>query len=232
MNLYQIYRISNNSNNKNKLFDGDKFKSLDNFNKQFDPLNTIMIIDNGNEELHDYISKTKYKDVISTSLGNAQSFLFAINYAISSLNEETDYVYFIEDDYLHLPNSCKILKEGLQRSHYVTLYDHPDKYINHDEGGPNPFVSQGGENTRVILTDSCHWKLTNSTTMTVATSIKTLKEDRDIWTECCVNRTIPDDFATFIRLRNKGRTLISPLPGYSTHTEIEHLSPLIEWIKI
>jgi hypothetical protein len=214
------------------LFNGNKFKSLDNFNKEFKPLNTIIIIDNGNEELNNYISKTKYKETISSALGNAPSFLFAVNYAINTLNEATDYVYFVEDDYLYLPNSCKILKEGLQRSHYVTLYDHPDKYINHNEGGPNPFVDQGGENTKVILTDSCHWKLTNSTTMTFATSVKTLKEDLSVWTECCNNRTIPDDFATFIKLRNKGRTLISPLPGYSTHTETAHLSPLIDWDKI
>ena len=64
---------------------------------------------------------------------------------------------------------------------YVTLYDHPDKYMDHDKGGPNPYISNGGEVTRLVKTDNSHWKLTNSTTMTFASKVNTLKQDRDIW---------------------------------------------------
>ena len=163
-----------------------------------------------------------------TSLGNSQSFLFAMNYALSNFRED-DAVYFLECDYLHLPSSSYILEEGLTISDYVTGYDHPDKYIN---GGPNPYILEGGEQTRVLLTKSSHWKLTNSTTMTFLVKIKTLCEDRDIIEQHCGGST-PCDFDLFCKLiQNKGRKLVSPLPGISTHMETEHLTPLIAWDTI
>jgi hypothetical protein len=36
----------------------------------------------------------------------------------------------------------------------------------------------------------------------------------------------------FLDLRDKGRSLITPLPGYSTHGETAWLTPLIDWSKI
>ena len=110
---------------------------------------------------------------------------------------------------------------------YVTLYDHPDKYIN----GINPHVTDGGEETKVFLTDSCHWKFTNSTTMTFATTVKTLKDDIEIIRKWTLG-THPNDFEMFIELRNKGKSLVSPLPGYSTHGETAFLTPLINWEKV
>ena len=67
--------------------------------------------------------------------------------------------------------------------------------------------------------------------MTFATNVKTLKDDEEIirkWT----TGTHPNDFEMFIELRNKGKSLVSPLPGYSTHGEIAFLSPLINWEKV
>jgi hypothetical protein len=36
----------------------------------------------------------------------------------------------------------------------------------------------------------------------------------------------------FLELRDKGRSLISPLPGYATHGETAWLTPLINWNDI
>jgi hypothetical protein len=142
--------------------------------------------------------------------------------------DDSTIVYFVENDYLHKPNSDKILEEGFSLGYdYVALYDHPDKYIN----GANPFVEDGGEVTRLMLTDSCHWKLTNSTTMTFAAKVSTLKQDETTLREF-TSGTHPNDFQMFLALRDKQHGLITPVPGYSTHGETAWLSPLTDWSKI
>ena len=84
--------------------------------------------------------------------------------------------------------------------------------------GPNPLVRDGGEATKVILTRSTHWKYTNSTTMTFAARAGTLKQDYEILRQHC-ETDIPLDFRMFIALRQRGRKLITPIPGRATHCD-------------
>jgi len=94
--------------------------------------------------------------------------------------------------------------------------------------GANPFVEEGGEVTRVILTDTCHWKLTNSTTMTFAGKVRNIKLHESVFREY-TKTSHPHDFDMWIHLRQKGVGLITPIPGFSTHGESEWLSPLTDW---
>jgi len=112
----------------------------------------------------------------------------------------------------------------------VSLYDHPDKYQDPSIGG-NPYCVGGAEDTRVYLTKSCHWKITNSTTMTFAAKVSTLKRTEETLRKY-TSGTHPDDFKMFLDLRNQGELLITPLPGYSTHGETRWLSPLTKWESI
>jgi len=153
----------------------------------------------------------------------AGTFNLALDEALTY--DDNEVVYFIENDYLHKLGADIILEEGFSLGyHYVALYDHPDKYMN----GANPFVEDGGEVTRVMLSNSCHWKLTNSTTMTFAAQVKTLKEDESIFREYTTG-SYPRDFEMFLALREKQHGLITPIPGYSTHGETAWLSPLFDW---
>jgi len=105
--------------------------------------------------------------VIRTSLSNAGSFIYSLQYTMDHFQDE-DKVYFAEDDYIYTNNEASIIEEGLDLGEYPSGYDHPDKYINH---------SEGGELTRVLVSKSSHWKCTNSCCMTFATRVKTIKED-------------------------------------------------------
>jgi hypothetical protein len=222
-----IYRISDNGYSKIKPSYINNENCLKNFcNVFFDYTYDINIIaDNCSKDTIKMINK--YIDPINiekVSVGHgAGTFNLALDKALE-YDDET-IVYFVENDYLHREKSPEVLVEGLQLGYdYVSLYDHPDKYIN----GANPFVEDGGEVTRVMLSNSCHWKLTNSTTMTFAAQVKTLKEDESIFREYTTG-SYPRDFEMFLALREKQHGLITPIPGYSTHGETAWLSPLFDW---
>jgi len=228
-----IYRISDAGYNKIKPDYIDNEKCLKNFcNVFYDHIYDIHIIaDNCSESTIKMINK--YIDPINiekVSIGHgAGTFNLALGKALKWKDEEI--VYFVENDYLHKQNSPTILKEGFDLgASFVALYDHPDKYMDPRSGG-NPYCEGGAEDTRVHLTDSCHWKITNSTTMTLAAKVSTLKQTEDILRKH-TSGTHPNDFHMFMELRENNHLLITPLPGYATHGETSWLSPLTNWNQI
>ena len=228
-----IYRISDAGYNKVKP------KYIGNRNCLWNAVNTFqgvafedwtVIADNVSEEtdviIQSYIPRESI-DYVSIGHG-AGTFNLALDKALTF--DDTEIVYFIENDYLHRPNSMKLIEEGLEIGDYVTLYDHPDKYINGDIGG-NPYITENSEITRVLLTKSVHWKITNSTTMTFAAKVKTLRQDESTLRHY-TSGSYPRDFDMFIDLHSRGRQLLSSIPGYSTHGETAWLSPLTNWAKV
>jgi hypothetical protein len=228
-----IYRISDAGYNKVKPDYIDNEKCLKNFcNVFYDYIYDIHIIaDNCSEPtismIERYIDPANIEKV---SVGHgAGTFNLALDKALKW--EDDEIVYFVENDYLHKQGSSEILKEGFNLgASFVALYDHPDKYMDPRSGG-NPYCEGGAEDTRVYLTDSCHWKMTNSTTMTLAAKVFTLKRTEPILRKHTVG-SHPNDFQMFIELRENEEYLITPLPGYATHGETAWLSPLTDWSKI
>ena len=226
-----IYRISDAGYNKVKPDYIDNEKCLANAVNVFKDADWSIIADNVSEETNNMIQKYKSRNHINyASVGHgAGTFNLALDEALNY--DDNEIVYFIENDYLHKLDSQKILEEGFNLgASFVSLYDHPDKYIDPDRGG-NPYCKGGAEDTRVYLTDSCHWKITNSTTMTFATKVSTLKRTEEILRKH-TDTTHPNDFNMFLELREKNELLITPIPGYSTHGETNWLSPLTNWKKI
>lgn len=239
MALYILYRISDQGNLKNKLEGKDKIYCLTNFLHNFGKEGLIVFADNCQPETIAKIRALGIDPVQTQNNSHGASFRYVSNYAMHHFHED-DIIYFLEDDYLHLPGSRQLLLEGIAISDYVTLYDHPDKYA-FTSGFTNPFVKNGGEKGRILLTASSHWKTTNSTTMTVAMRLKTLKEDWYFWKKY-TSGPETRSFALFKKLQSNGklinkligkkRRLISPIPGYSTHIEKAFLSPLINWSEV
>jgi len=226
-----IYRISDAGYNKVKPNYIGNEQCLKNATKIFKDANWLVIADNTSEPTKNMIRKYISEDCIKwVSVGHgAGTFNIALDEALQYHNDEI--VYFIENDYLHKPKSQKILKEGFNLgASFVSLYDHPDKYLEPSQGG-NPYCDGGAEDTRVYLTDNCHWKITNSTTMTFAAKVSTLKRTEPILRKH-TSGTHPNDFQMFLELRQNNELLITSIPGYSTHGETAWLSPLTDWSKI
>lgn len=225
MKIY--YRISDAGYSKVKPENVTNENCLKNFTTVFAKhiKDLVVIADNVSQETYAMITKYVSKEIVSrVSVGNgAGTFNLALDLALKEPDDST--IYFLENDYLHVHNADVVLKEGFGLgTDFVSLYDHPDKYVD----GPNPYVEDGGEQTKVFLSNSCHWKFTNSTTMTFAAKVSTLKEYESTLRKY-TSTTHPHDFDMWIDLRNQGASLITPLPGYSTHGESAWLAPLIDW---
>lgn len=239
MEIKVLYRISDGGNPKVKLENASKESCLTNAIEAFGLRNMFVFADNCGPQTTQMIQNLGITPQ-KIALGNAMSWRYVAKFALDNFENDQP-IYLLEDDYFHHKLSAQILAEGLETGEYVTLYDHPDKYLNYSEGGPNPFIVDGGEQTIVWLSKSCHWKLTNSTTMTFATKVKTLREDWPVWIEF-TSKGFPNDFGAFQRLQGigswdnrifgKNRKLISSIPGYATHGETAWLSPLTDWSKM
>jgi len=221
-----VYRISNGGNSKSKPnYVYNKEKMFLHFLNIFKTYDIYVFADNVREDTLAFL-KSHYdpSKIFQTFLGNSKSFLYIVDFAIRTF-DESEKIYFAEDDYIYTKKAPSIIEEGLQIAEYSSGYDHPDKYMNYKEGGPNPFIHDGGETTRVMVTQNSHWKLTNSFCMTFASTVKIIKEDYEIFQKNGVN-----DFGIFCQLRDtKKRSLVSSIPGVSTHGETEWLSKFVDW---
>lgn len=222
MRLY--YRISDKSYEKTKLIGATKEVCLMNFVKVFQDVVFGKVVpppDSWETPMRIYADRCERKTntmlistgipVEMTDLGNAGSLIHVLEQAISTQKDD-EIAYFCEDDYLHMPLSPQLLVEGLGRSDYVTLYDHPDKYT---------ADYNLGEYSKVIKTKSSHWRYTISTCMTFGVKIKKLREDIEIWKKH-TTESHPHDHQIFSELSKKGRRLAVCIPGAACHTDLEY----------
>lgn len=207
MKIY--YRISDNSYKKVKLPCTNKQFCLLNFIDIFKLENIEIIADRCSQNTIEFI-KSLNLSFQETNLGNAGSFFHCIK-EIKNLDDE-EIVYLIEDDYLHDNNKniINIISEGITLADYVTLYDHPDKYTS---------MYNDGEVSKIIKSNSIHWKHTQSTTMSFITTAKHIKQDFDIFKKH-TEEDHPNDHEIFCDIKCKGKTLISPIPGVACHTDL------------
>ena len=228
-----FYRISDAGYKKVKPNYINNENCLNNFTTVFKQyIDDIFITaDNVCDDTYDMICKyIKPNKIERVSVGHgAGTFNLTLDQALKY--DDNEIIYFVENDYLHIKDSDDILQEGFSLGFsYVSLYDHPDKYIDPSMGG-NAFSKGGAENTRVYLTQSCHWKITNSTTMTFAAKVGTLKRNEAILRKYTADQH-PYDFQMFLELLQNKEFLITPLPGYATHGETAWLCPLKDWSSI
>lgn len=219
LDFYIIYRMAEkaNKNNKNKPEYIDNVNCLLNLTNCGISKEQIIIFGDNlieSKKFARFNCGTFYEVV---NHGNSNSFLEVLNFALNNLNKDA-IVYFVEDDYLHRPDFIEIIREGLSRADYVSLYDHPDKYYY------EPAAT-------LFYTKSTHWKYTSSTTMTFATKVDTLNFDHKIFTKYIENTVNPPDYDLWNFLTKNGRKLATPIPGFATHGETQWLSPIIEWQK-
>ena len=129
-------------------------------------------------------------------------------YCIALASTFSGIVVLLEDDYRVAPSWRGLIEEGLGVGSYVTLYDHPDKYLSQYKDLPSR-----------IFKGSRHWRTTPSTTSSFAARASTLLEDKDVHIQFAAddrNR----DHERFLTLWTRGRQLVSCMPGAWSHEEM------------
>jgi hypothetical protein len=207
----------------------NKIKVFENFKNTLDPdlVNYTIVYD----EFYGSIDKTflaKEKNVEIIKCGNeCDSFLKTLEIIQSRNFEDEQIIYLLEDDYLHRPGWSEVMLEGFEiKSHYLTLYDF------------DFFIAKGWL-CEIFTTPSSHWRAVPATTNTFACKYKTLIEDIEIQKEYSIygiremdEYSYSRDYNKFWELQKQERYLISPMPGWSTHCDENHISPIIDWKKV
>jgi len=193
------------------------FKSIMNaFEQAYIPCEIHSFIDGPRGELSDYIESFKDVNVRHINAnGNAACLSHVYDVYLNEFAGKD--VYFVEDDYLHLPHSINLINDGVTKFKLVTGYDHTDRYVRTDDA---TFHKE-----KINLGSTCHWRTAESTTCTWATKggdwgVKMVKTAKQYLLE---------DRAFFRYLINSDIRLYTPIPGCTTHMNEEQLSPFTNW---
>jgi hypothetical protein len=223
MKIYIFYRHYNTSSNQS--FRPQGFSYENSFNNLLETIKgysnvELTVMMDGNKQ---GTFLENYEGEIYEFKGgsDAASFFETVRYAKNKNIGDKDLVYFLENDYLHIHGWVeKIIElfstfEGLS---YVSLYDHNDKYF---------LPIYDDLTSKIFTTKTHHWRTTPSTCGSFIIPKKIFDEDFDILS------TMEGDHNKFLWLnKHKGRSVITPIPGLSTHCMKGLMSPTIDWSKI
>jgi len=208
----------------------NKIKVFENFKNTIDLslANYTIVYD----EFYGSIDKTHLgleKNVEVINCGSeCDSFLKTLEIVQSKNFSDDQIIYFLEDDYLHKPNWSNMILEGFTLDpSYLTLYDFD-------------FFVAKGYLSEIFITQNSHWRAVPATTNTFACKYKTLIEDLDIHKHYSIHGIKQEegfhfskDYEKFWELADKHKKyIISPIPGWSTHCDANHLSPIIDWKEV
>tara|TARA_Y100000389_G_scaffold203469_1_gene251974 strand:- start:2704 stop:3501 length:798 start_codon:yes stop_codon:yes gene_type:complete len=248
--FYRHYNSANESINGKEIVATEfKNKNGESFVANFRPeefsfekcwINLLQTIENRDDvDIHlimdgdiDHSFMSKYKDKFTLHLIKAgsdqKSFNKTWEIAKSIKTEDDDIYYFLENDYLHVDYWVDFIK-GIysfreeKLMHYVSLYDHMDKYIMKMYSNLTSsvkFVQYEDNNIRYER----HWRSTPSTCGSFCVSKQLFEEDYDVQT------TFSGDHEKFLYLnKEKNRGVFTPIPSLSTHCVNYLLAPAVNW---
>jgi hypothetical protein len=162
-----------------------------------------LIHDGASGPLLDSIASSGYT-LIKLDAGNNEACLQVAYWIADQLSND---LCFVEDDYLHLPNSMQVMAAALPRFGLISGYDNPDRYT----------LTDDIEYTRDVAWDEPsqkHWRTAESNCATYAIS-------RDIWNQ--FSQKVKSfgilDRPMFRWFHSIGIPLWTPLPGVYTHCQ-------------
>jgi hypothetical protein len=189
-----------------------------------------------------------------SSIGNQATFGRQIDILLEQ--QDSDVVYFAEDDYVYLPGQFHRMIDFLSQgrdAHFISPYDHLDCYTLDLHRQPKWLAVHGGR----------HWRTAASTCLTFLTKRETLRKTESVFRsyerrnfDCSLwlsltkrqifnpfffgRHLVQDRFFSKIILKSwlycwrqilfgSRWKLWVPVPGIATHLDAKSLSPNVDW---
>lgn len=218
------------------------YESLQGHNYKF-----TIIGDDLSKDLQDFFSNFKDVVVLNEQLGNASKSLQR-QIELAEVIPDKEWVYMLEDDYLHTPDSFKIIDEFIINKNKILETSRKKKnYMNflvgnlakksliiHTPDYPDRYFPQWKRHSYIFLSEYCHWRQISNTTHTFLLEASSIKRFNK---EIKASAVGPSDSKlsekVYGRIFLKNRALcVSPIKGLSTHMTEGVMTPFVDWEKI
>lgn len=178
--------------------------------------------------------------------GNDESLRQSLAVAMSY--EDNDWVYLVEDDYLHTPGAFGWIDDLVTHTKDA-LYTRPHSKINralfssiyghyyrlplfiHPPDYPDRYLPKQRLPSMIFLSKSCHWREISNTTFTFLAKAGSFKKYRRILLKSTTGAQ--DGYLSdrlYSRFGGRRRALcVSPIPGIATHMHESTMTPLVNW---
>lgn len=188
----------------------------------------IILFDAKQEDFKkDFIYKYYFDDDIGLDIqfirggSDLKSFLITLGVVLKTSMRDSDLIYLLENDYVHQPGWVSKVFELYDSGHkfdYLSLYDHRDLYDS---------IIHSFFPAKLFYTKKHHWRTAPSSCASFILERHIFESDVDI-----LGSGLSDYFFFKHLSRKRRRVLLSPVPGLSTHSMKEFLSPAVDWESI
>lgn len=148
---------------------------------------------------------------------DANSNLGSLRIQIELSKQVAGNVYFLEDDYLHVPDAISNIHAAVSSFGLVTGYDHLDRYTRTDDIA---YTQQ------IYLSGTRHWRVSESTTGTFAIRRDLLNSAYPL-IDSVFSQGM--DRLLFRQFHAYNYRLFSAIPGLTTHVHEPYMSPFVDW---
>lgn len=187
------------------------------------------------------------------NFGNDASFRETLKIASTIPNDE--WIYFCEDDYLHVPHAFEFIDHFLDERE--TLFKRKKKFINlfrevnlkdkdlfiFPPDYPDRYDPGNRKSSLILFSSDCHWREVSNITLTFLTKSSTIRKHNALFKKASFkaregsmgNADRKISRRLFGKLGFGFRTssvCFSPLPGLSTHMHRDTMTPLVNWEKL
>jgi hypothetical protein len=187
------------------------------------------------------------------SFGNDASFRETLKIASAIPNDE--WIYFCEDDYLHVSHTFEFIDHFLDERDELfkrkKKFFNPFREVNLKDKDlfifppdyPDRYYAGNRKSSLILLSSDCHWREVSNITLTFLTKSSTIKKHNALFKKFSI-KSREGSMGNADRLISKklfGKTgfgfrtssvCFSPIPGLSTHMHTDTMTPIVDWEKL